>query len=416
MKDAPPLFSNSDLGNLLHATERLSQERVDAVSADQLLSLPEDRVIEHVSAQLRFEPIELHEERQEMEQVEAKVDVSWDQRRVVFPNSGPVLIPAHEVRVSIPFTGNPDLWHMKPNVYKSISPRGDIRTSNGNQGGVLIIKIVQPTDLPMEEIKRKLEQACEEIRFYLRYQKEQLEAYNVGLPGRIRQQIQARKARLEAQKGIQKMLGIPLKRRDDAPSVEPIRLPRQLVRPLPPVPNGGFSPEPGITTEDYEFILSVIRHEGRTFERTPKTYAKHDEEELRDILLAHLNGHYQGQATGETFRRSGKTDIQIEEKNRAAFVTECKMWRGPAELTEGINQLLGYLTWRDCKTAFVIFNKQVSKFSELIDKIPATLSKHPSFLRRGSTAEQGEWRFTLGAPGDETREILIHVFAFNLFV
>jgi hypothetical protein len=72
-------------------------------------------------------------------------------------------------------------------------------------------------------------------------------------------------------------------------------------------------------------ILTIIRHDGRTFEATPKTYAVHDEEELRDIIRAHLNGHYKGDATGETFRRAGKTDLRIEAESRTAFVAECKV-------------------------------------------------------------------------------------------
>jgi len=86
---------------------------------------------------------------------------------------------------------------------------------------------------------------------------------------------------------------------------------------------------------------------------------------LRDILLAHLNGHYQGDATGEAFRRSGKTDIRIEDGIRAAFVAECRVWNGQKELSQAIDQLLGYLTWRDCKAAIIIFNKHNSKFSGL---------------------------------------------------
>ena len=114
------------------------------------------------------------------------------------------------------------------------------------------------------------------------------------------------------------MLGIPMKRRGDAPSVKPIRIERKLAKPLPPPPNSGYKAEPGISEPDYEHILSVIRHEGRTFESAPSTFSMHDEEGLRDIILAHLNGHYEGGATAETFRRSGKTDIRIEDQERAA--------------------------------------------------------------------------------------------------
>jgi hypothetical protein len=74
--------------------------------------------------------------------------------------------------------------------------------------------------------------------------------------------------------------------------------------------------------------LAIIRHEGRTFETTPKTSAKRDEEELRDIMLAHLNGHIQVDAAGEAFRRSGKTEIRIEDASRAALVAEYKVWEG----------------------------------------------------------------------------------------
>ena len=124
---------------------------------------------------------------------------------------------------------------------------------------------------------------------------------------------------------------------------------------LPQVPKSGLAPEPGITDETYGHILQFIRHQGRTFERTPSTYAVHGEEDLRNIILAQLNGHFHGDAVGEAFRRKGKTDICIEQDNRAAFVGECKLWTGAAGLTAAMDQLLGYLTWRDSKAALIMF-------------------------------------------------------------
>jgi hypothetical protein len=183
---------------------------------------------------------------------------------------------------------------------------------------------------------------------------------------------------------------------------------------LPPAPNRPA--EPGIRDEDYEHILSVIRHEGRSFEATPATFAIHDEEQLRDIILAHLNGHYQGDATGEAFRRSGKTDIRIESENRAAFVAECKVWRGPKELLGAVDQLFGYLTWRDCKAALVIFNKDATSFSALQAKLPEELKKHSGFLSDARAFDVGEWRFRFRASDDPNRIVAVHVFLFNLCV
>lgn len=34
------------------------------------------------------------------------------------------------------------------------------------------------------------------------------------------------------------------------------------------------------------------------------------------------------EAQGETFNKSGKTDILISEESRSAFIAECKIWRG----------------------------------------------------------------------------------------
>jgi len=112
------------------------------------------------------------------------------------------------------------------------------------------------------------------------------------------------------------------------PEIAPLPMRKKIITQLPPPPIGGFKAEPGIIDNVYVDILKIFRHEGRTWESTPKTYFVHPAEELRDMLLAHLNGHYEGVATGETFRMSGKTDIRIEDNSRAAFITECKIWEG----------------------------------------------------------------------------------------
>ena len=78
--------------------------------------------------------------------------------------------------------------------------------------------------------------------------------------------------------------------------------------------------EPGIEDKSYEQILRFIRHQGRTFESTPAAFAVHGEEDLRDIAPAQPNGGFQGEATGEPFRKSGKTDIRFEQDDQAALL------------------------------------------------------------------------------------------------
>lgn len=410
------LFTEGDLGATLRAHERTIEAKVDAIPRDQFMNAQMEEVIDHILSAMTVEPLVIYEDRAEMDQHETKIDVSGWRGRNPFGDPGPINVSGVAVSVSIPFTGDPTLWRLKPNQWQTIFPRGKIVSISGENAGHIQIDMSQPTDEAPEKFKERLDTEIRTIRFYLQSQKQQIEGFNAGLRGQVLTAVGARRDRIKKHEGLQDIMGIPLKRKEGAPSFEPVKITRKLVRPLPPPPKSGYKPEPGITEDDYSHILSVIRHEGRTFETTPKTYAVHDEEQLRDILLAHLNGHYHGDATGEAFRRSGKTDIRIEDDARAAFVAECKIWKGQKELSQAIDQLLGYLTWRDCKAAIVIFNKHNAMFSRILDSIPAIFEAHPRFKRFHSTESAGEWRFDMTSSEDEGRQVHIHVFVFNLFV
>ncbi|MDP3662067.1 MAG: hypothetical protein U1D41_10130 [Nitrosomonas sp.] len=409
------LFYEGNLNNALLARNRNTSEEVNAIPKDQFLSTPEQDLIEHVCAEILIEPLTLYEESMEMEQHETEIDVSGYKDRNPFGDRGPINVQGIRVVVSVPFTGDPDLWKIRPNQFQTVFPRADVCGSKGGKAGHIELIYQQPSDEQPQQIKQRLESDLMSIRFYIDAQRNQIEQFNKSTPENVRQAVQVRRQKLEKHDGIANMLGIPMKRRDGVPSVKPILIKRALVKPLPPPPKSGFKPEPGIANEEYEHILSVIRHEGRTFEATPKTYAVHGEEELRDIILAHLNGHYHGGATGETFRRNGKTDIRIEDDSRAAFVAECKVWRGQNELIDAINQLLNYLTWRDCKASIIIFNKENARFTELLDKIPNIMKSHVNFKRDLGQQGDGEWRYIFTSAEDQLKQVIVNVFIFDIY-
>jgi hypothetical protein len=410
------LFHKGDLSATLRDQVAQIPIKVDAIPKDQFLASSEEDIFENIIAQVEIDPLVIYEDRMEMEPKETKIDVSGSKERVFFGDRGPIYIDGVEITISIPFTGDPVLWDLRPDHWMSVFPHAKIHQPGKDGIGFLIIVFTQLKDESANKIKSCFDEELERVKKYLKSQKGQIDSFNMSAPDHIRRAIKARMKRLKTYDGIVEMLGIPLKRREGVPLIEAIPIKRKLIRPLPPPPKSGFKPEPGITVKDYEHILSVIRHEGRTFESTPKTYAVHDEEELRDIMLAHLNGHYQGTATGETFRRLGKTDIRIEDQDRAAFVAECKIWRGKGELFKAANQLLGYLTWRDCKTALILFNKQIAKFNDLLIKVPEALRVHPKFRRALEVGADGEWRFEFFSAEDESRRVIIHVFIFNLYI
>lgn len=314
------LFWDGDLRATLDAHSSTAKEKIDNIPKDQFLASPVDLIVQNISAKLAIEPLHLYEDSMEMEQHEIEVDVSNDPRRNPFRDRGPILIPGIRVVISIPYSGESSLWTLKPNQWRSTLPHADIRAPGHDGLGYVDVVIEQAANDPQDRIQAHLNDVLGDIKFYIQSQSSQIESHNAGLQTNAKRLVEARKERLQKHNNISDFLNIPLKRNSEAPSIKPIEVARKLIKPLPPAPRSGHKPEPGITNEDYEHMLSVIRHEGATFEATPATYSVHDEEELRDIMLAHLNGHYKGGATGETFRKSGKTDIRIENENRAAFI------------------------------------------------------------------------------------------------
>lgn len=409
------LFYEGNLDATLRSHQSSISLRIDSIPRDQFFNTSIEELTQHILSALLVEPLTLYENRAEMEHRESKIDVSGWRDRNPFGDRGPINVAGIEVVVTIPYTGDQSLWKLRPNQWQSIFPHGDVRGPGRDSVGALRILHSQPADESPDRFKTRLDEELKSIRFFVEAQRRQIEQFNAGLTSPINSAITARRERLKSIEGIQDLLGIPLKQKEGAPQVEPIKIARKLVRHLPPPPKAGYQAEPGITDEDYRHILSVIRHEGRTFEATPKTYAVHDEEELRDILLAHLNGHCQGAAAGEAFRRKGKTDIRIEDHNRAAFVAECKVWHGAKELSSAIDQLLGYLTWRDCKAALIVFNKNNAKFTELLGRVPETIQAHEKFRQALSKGQDGEWEFLMTSREDEARQVRVHVFVFNIY-
>jgi len=148
-------------------------------------------------------------------------------------------------------------------------------------------------------------------------------------------------------------------------------------------------------------------------ERSPSAFKSMDEEALRSHFLVQLNGHYEGQATGETFNYEGKTDILVRSEGKNIFIGECKYWSGPKKLLETIDQILGYSAWRDTKVAILIFNQR-KDFTKVLEAIPGTVESHARFKRTLGKISETQFRFVVSHRDDPNREMLLTVLAFDV--
>jgi hypothetical protein len=167
-------------------------------------------------------------------------------------------------------------------------------------------------------------------------------------------------------------------------------------------PAKDFAPEPQVSKEDFAAIIADVRSMGLAAERFPDTFGKMPEPVLREILLVVLNNQF-GPSGGELFSRRGKTDVAIWHETGAVFIAECKFWTGEKGFDEAIDQLLGYLVWRDTKSALVLFVRQ-KNVSDVQEKAQRRLREHPRFKRQVTDAAGGPV-FILYHEGDVNREI-----------
>jgi hypothetical protein len=416
-EDNAALFTEGNLSYALEQHVAKAAAFVDKIPQAQFMASTDDQVVSHVVSEMEITPLELDVDAKTLQHEEAQVDVSHDPTRLFFDHDGPFYVPGTRLTVSIPYTGQPELWRIAPGHFWVTHPRANVMSPGKEGVGAIEIILEHPADVESHEpIQRLLDDTLGEIDQCLQAQRAEIDRRNGELPGAIRTAIDLRRQSLRQGSVIAAALNIPLKQREGVPDVARIAIRRKLKKPLPSTPKPGEPPQPGIADEDYEHMLNVIRHEGRTFEATPATYLNLGEEDLRNILLAHLNGHYEGAATGETFRNAGKTDIRIEDSSRAAFVAECKVWRGASEIVKALEQLLSYLTWRDAKAALIIFNKDVAGFTELLTKTSEALRGHTLYRSDLGTNHNGEWRSSFASARDNGMVLTVHTFIFNLFV
>ena len=164
----------------------------------------------------------------------------------------------------------------------------------------------------------------------------------------------------------------------------------------------------------YKDILKHIYRLCKEYERHESIYKGKHEEDLRDLIVPSLNSVFLGtNNTAETFNRKGKTDIITKAPdNSNVFIAECKVWHGEKMLSEAIDQLLGYVTWRDTRTALILFVKN-SGIIDVIEKAKSTTTQHVCCVEYKSQTEDSSFSYIFHAKNDSHSHIALELMIFH---
>jgi hypothetical protein len=401
------LFSKYDWFAVQDHQKKQLTDEVAKMDGNRLLNTSPDDLCDYFEDKYRVNVPLLIETEIVADQNETQIDVSRDFLRAIRDRSRPFYISGTEVEITVPFEGDAEVFNIQPTSFTLSPPIADIRDDK------LIIR-VQGTDLKAEEVRSQIDQTLSEIKKYLNTLRDNAKRLNDQLRGVAQSAIERRREKLLSDQSLVASLGFPLKSRQDSPKTYVSPEVRRKIRPsLPPASTEPYEPEPALSDDDYEHILGVIQNMVQVMERSPSAFAAIDEESLRSHFLVQLNGHYEGQATGETFNYEGKTDILIRVNGKNIFIAECKYWDGPKKLTETIDQLLGYSSWRDTKVAVIIFNRR-KNFSKVLDAIPETVEVHQCYKRFLGKVSESNFRYVFSNRDDSNREMILSLLAFDV--
>lgn len=401
-------YKNGNLRDYLEQRKSALKKELEGMEPNYVLNVSEEDLCRYLISKYSLEaPVLRENEIYVYDQSEVNIDVSRDPMRVIFDRDCPIYVKGISVAIAVPFDGNGELFQYQPSISTLNPPRGAVT-------GQEIHLIYERVEHNAQELKQTYTRDVDSIKQYLEWVKHDVKNFNESLESFVRQIVGQRKNKLLDAQGVVSALGIPIRRRDDMPrtyAAPTIRRKPKFER--PEVKTEDFKPEPTLPLKEYEHILDIIHNMVMVMERSPRAFADMKEEDLRQHFLVQLNGHYEGQATGETFNYEGKTDILIRVDDKNVFIAECKFWRGEKELLKAIEQLLGYTSWRDTKTALLLFNRQ-KDFSAVLEKIPDVVELHPCYKRALGIRDETVFRYLFHQPSDVNRELILTVMAFNV--
>lgn len=404
-EDVDALFGQDSLKALINIHSARTDEMVDGIDSNEFLITPVEDLVQTV---VRLNGLAVPRLLKDEARMEQPAEIWRSTGNPFAPR-----IKGMRYQLTVPFEGDQRLFWFSPEGVDAAPPRAKIFNKQ------VFIRL-DGYDLQQADVKREIENLLQAVEIFLDAQGALVDQFMSELEMTARAAVESRKRRILESQSIAASLGFPMVRRGNDPMVyissavrrnapvRPSAIKKEQAR-----GNERFNPEPTLAEQEYQHILKVIEDMTLVMERSPSAFMRLEEEHLRDFYLVTLNSHYEGGATGETFNSEGKTGILIKDRSRNIFIAECKIWSGEKKFSEAINQLLGYLTWRDTKAALIIFNRN-KDFTSVLETMRTALENHPH-KKRGPTAE-GTTRFRciFGNPNDRNREIIVTTLAFDV--
>jgi len=388
------------------------ESEINSTQENYILNVSEEQYSQYLIEEYSIDEPILHFENVYADNYEKEISAEY------FPHSFHVeegkKYPRQVIQFFVPLSGNYELLNYRPGTNSIIMGGGRINFEV--EYDKLKLEVIDFYNDP-KKIRQVYDENVKHTQDKLNLLKQNIQEFNNSLNSWIIGEIRKRKNKFLAKNEFMSSLGIPFKKKKN--TSDTFAIPRPTLRTKikvskPDVKNASFKPEPTIDIDVYIQILKLINDVGKNFERLQNVYKDKAEEDLRDHILMTLDPNFEyGSASGETFNKTGKTDIQLRHDSSVAFIAECKFWTGEKGYLKTISQLLNYLTWRDTKTSVIIFVRQ-KDFSSILSKVETITKIHSNYVGFVSKSDENWFNYRFHLNDDKNREIKLAVQLFHI--
>jgi len=387
-------------------------------SDETILHSNTDELVEYYFSHNSLAPIEFDSERQSTIEHKKEVRiVPAYQREEGYRNEGDLNYEFESIVVTIPILPNENVQQILGLQSSAYSLSGDPQVTIGYDALYFSIDIKGYSfKYDDDKVAAEINRGINDVKAWILGKNNNINAENAQFRKNIRNFIERRKVKLKEDtqriSALVQKINIPLKQKESE-AVTRIKLdPKPIVKRIKPNPQ---LPEEYVLDRSKVLdIISVIDNQGLQFEKTPKTYKDFEEEGLRNVILVGLNSLFEGKATGETFSYNGKTDIYLCIDKGNILISECKIWGGKVLYHEAVDQLLGYLTWRQNFGIMITFVK-LKNFSKVLSEAPGIIQQHPSYRSDYQQVAANHFLSHHKLDQDETKDVEIHHLFYNLY-
>lgn len=316
------IFDEQDLSLYLNANTNKLRAKIYKETAQYLLNVNEQEYLDYLESSFSVDNLVMGFSQLSVSRREELIPAER------FPNSLMMQIGGSYYRQVItyhlPFSGGPELLRCIPST-------GTLWNHEVYIADECICFDIIDFYRDGERVKQEADRILSYVKKQAAHYVTEVENYNKGLRTQAHDMLRARRKRLMGQNKVLTSLGVPIRKSKNVPETFAVPTVRKKVITKPAIHSAVGAAVPTVDEGIYHEILQTVYDMGKVFERLPSTYAGKSEEMLRDHLILQLEPRFEGSTTGETFNKSGKTDILIRYEKNNVFVAECKFWDGKAK-------------------------------------------------------------------------------------